>query len=56
MTTEKKVGRPRVEGKKKIGLSLDEKLFAKLKEKASKEGRSISGAVEQAIMAWLEKS
>lgn len=51
----KKAGRPRVEGKKKVGLYLDEKLFDRLRQKAAKEGRSISGAVEQAIAMWLER-
>lgn len=50
-----KTGRPRVEGKKKASFSIDEKLLVKLKEKAEKEGRSISGAIEQAIAKWLDE-
>ena len=52
----KNVGRPRVEGKKKVGLSIDEDLFERLRQKAERESRSISGEVEQAIKSWLEKS
>ena len=50
-----KTGRPRVEGKKKANFSIDEKLLARLKEKAEKEGRTVSGAIEQAIARWLDE-
>ena len=50
-----RTGRPRVEGKKKANFSIDEKLLARLKEKAEKEGRTVSGAIEQAIAKWLEE-
>ena len=48
-----KTGRPRVEGKKKANFSIDEKLLERLKQKAEKEGRTVSGAVEQAIAKGL---
>ena len=48
-----KIGRPRVNGKKKVGLSLSKRLFDRLRKRALREGSSISGAVEQAIEAWL---
>ena len=51
----KRCGRPRIEGKKKVGLSLDESLLERLKAKASNEGRSISGAVDIAIKEWLKE-
>lgn len=42
-------------GKKKANFSINEKLLARLKEKAEKEGRTVSGAIEQAIARWLQE-
>lgn len=50
-----KTGRPRVEGKKKANFSIDENLLTQLKRKAEKEGRTLSGAIEQAIARWLQE-
>ena len=50
-----KTGRPRVEGKKKANFAIDENLLARLKAKAEKEGRTVSGAIEQAISKWLDE-
>ena len=46
----------RVEGKKKANFSIDEKLLSLLKEKAEREGRTVSGALEQAIARWLNEN
>ena len=51
-----RTGRPRVEGKKKANFSIDEKLLSLLKEKAEREGRTVSGALEQAIARWLNEN
>lgn len=51
----KKVGRPRAEGKKKVGISISEEVFEKLKRQAESDGRTISGEIEVALRAWLKK-
>ena len=48
-------GRPRVEGKRKITLSIDGDLIKKLREKTSRDGRTLSGAIEVALRDWLNK-
>ena len=48
-------GRPRVEGKQKITLSIDGDLIKELREKAAREGRTLSGEIEVALKAWLNK-
>lgn len=55
MEGKKKVGRPRAEGKKKVGISISEEVFENLKRQAGSDGRTISGAIEVAILAWLKK-
>lgn len=55
MEGKKKVGRPRTEGKKKVGLSISAEVFENLKRQAESDGRTISGAIEVAILAWLKK-
>lgn len=54
MEGKKKVGRPR-KGKKKVGLSISAEVFENLKRQAESDGRTISGAIEVAILAWLKK-
>lgn len=48
-------GRPRVEGKQKITLSIDGDLIKELREKAARDGRTLSGAAEVALKTWLNK-
>lgn len=56
MEGKKKVGRPRTGGgKKKVGLAISAEVFENLKRQAASDGRTISGAIEIAILAWLKK-
>ena len=54
MEGKKKVGRPRT-GKKKVCISISEEVLENLKRQAESDGRTISGAIEVALRAWLKK-